>query len=54
MSEEELEAVLGHEMSHVGNGDMVMPGFLRLFASHPPIEKRIRALRQISPKSSLF
>ena len=30
------------------------PGFLRLFASHPPIEKRIRALRQISPKSDLF
>jgi heat shock protein HtpX len=30
------------------------PGFLRLFASHPPIEKRIRALRQISPKSTLF
>jgi Zn-dependent protease with chaperone function len=30
------------------------PGFLRLFASHPPIEKRIRALHQINPKSTLF
>jgi Zn-dependent protease with chaperone function len=24
------------------------PGFLRLFASHPPIEARIRALREAS------
>ena len=30
------------------------PGFLRLFASHPPIENRIRALRQIPPQSTFF
>lgn len=30
------------------------PGFLRLFASHPPIENRIRALRQIAAQPSRF
>jgi heat shock protein HtpX len=88
----ELEAVLGHELSHVGNGDMVttsllqgvvnafVPFFVRLLwmalprstdeqgrvrapslllvqplevllgllASHPPLEHRIRALREAS------
>src|SRR5207302_1397056 len=56
MSKEEVEAVLGHELSHVANGDMVtltlIQGvvntfvvLLALFASHPPIEARIAALQ---------
>jgi Zn-dependent protease with chaperone function len=30
------------------------PGFLRLFASHPPLEARIRALQQAAGQSKAW
>ncbi|HKQ80888.1 MAG TPA: M48 family metalloprotease [Steroidobacteraceae bacterium] len=44
MRQEEIEAVLGHEVSHVASGDMVT-GIKRLFMTHPPLEERIAALQ---------
>jgi Zn-dependent protease with chaperone function len=59
MSRSQVEAVLGHEVTHVANGDMVTlallqgvlnttgsgSGFMRLFMSHPPLDERIAALQ---------
>jgi heat shock protein HtpX len=60
MRPNEVEAVLAHEIAHIGNGDMVTMtllqgvitlkingtrGWMVFFSTHPPLEARIAALQ---------